>query len=130
MESPQGRAGIMLRTDSGPTASMCEVSWGFQEGKTGRHGIGWTARSGASREKASGGAATNLQAPLWLRFARIDGYFAVYKSPDGKIWSMIGNTGGGRFANEGPVQAGFFAAGGDVAENGDRDLRPRHHRQA
>ena len=112
--APQGRAGIMLRTDSGPTASMAQVSWGFQEGKAGRHGIGWTARSGASREKASGGVATNLQAPLWLRFARIDGYFAVYKSPDGKIWSMIGNTGGGRFANEGPVQAGFFAAGGDA----------------
>jgi len=43
---------------------------------------------------------------------RIGKNFAVYKSPDGVIWSMMSNSSGWQFAPTGTIEVGFFAAGG------------------
>jgi len=52
------------------------------------------------------------KSPLWLRLIRMDGNFAVYKSRDGRLWTLIHNVGGGPFAVEGPLRVGLFCTGG------------------
>ena len=46
--------------------------------------------------------------PLWIRLVRMDKNFAVYKSRDGKLWSMISNVSGGPIALDGAFSAGVF----------------------
>lgn len=51
-------------------------------------------------------------APLWLRMVRAGKNFAVYKSRDGQIWTMISNVSGGAIAIDGPVELGVYVASG------------------
>ena len=75
------------------------------------------------------------KAPLWLRLVRIDTNFAVYKSRDGRLWSMITNNSGGPHALEGPLRVGVFCTSGaadktatatfDSIRVGDQHMRYR-----
>jgi len=52
------------------------------------------------------------KSPLWLRLVRMDKNFAVYKSRDGRLWSLMNNNSGGPFALEGPLRVGLFCSSG------------------
>jgi len=111
------RAGIMLRDGNSPSdATTAQVVFCNQAANDGKHNLSFAARDHASKSNSSSGITTRMQVPLWLRLVRIGRYFAVYKSPDGKIWSMLGNTSGSRFAPEGPIEVGFFVSSGDPAK--------------
>ncbi len=54
--------------------------------------------------RITGGIQLANQPPLWLRMVRWKSNFAVYKSRDGRLWSMISNVSGGPIA--GPRSGG------------------------
>jgi hypothetical protein len=110
---PHAGAGLMLRESPDATATTASVSYKFQDSTTNGDVIAATAR-----DQARGVAArvkTRLSLPLWLRLVRVGPNFAAYKSPDGVLWSMIGNTSGGPFTPAGRITVGFFVFGSAAA---------------
>ena len=125
----EGRAGIMARADNctpganatdaddrkpeaDVTAAMATVSFLAQD-----NGLGWMSRvpriePPAAPQIFSGGINLANKPPLWLRMARLGKNFAVYKSRDGRLWSMISNVSGGPIAIDGPLQLGVFVSSG------------------
>ncbi len=106
-------AGIMARKDSLPASSAAALFYRSKD-----NAACWKSRlpavdSGKTPHIFSGGIKLVKKAPpIWLRMIREGGNFAVYRSRDGKVWSMISNVSGGPLSLEGPVMIGFFAAGG------------------
>ena len=116
-------AGIMARTDESPNGAMTTLYY-----KPANNSINWMSRiPGASVQAAprmfSAGIqlaqpkpapeftkSTKLGAPLWLRMVRMGKNFAVYKSRNGKLWSMISNVSGGPTALNGPIKLGLFVS--------------------
>nr|MCU0982033.1 DUF1349 domain-containing protein [Pirellulaceae bacterium] len=106
------RAGIMARADGGPSAAMATVSFQMKD-----NGLGWMSRIPGAEPAAparlfSGGIQLASKPPLWLRMVRRSKNFAVYKSRDGRLWSMISNVSGGPIVLDGPVQLGVFVSSG------------------
>ena len=125
-DAPKGDAtqvaGIMVRQaeGDGPNAAMVALFY-----NPGRNAVFWRSRVPAgkgnpvnSRSSVHGygvGLAEKGpadKAPIWLRLVRMDKNFAVYKSRDGKLWTMIHNCSGGPFALEGPLRVGVFCTSG------------------
>jgi hypothetical protein len=111
------RAGIMLRSGTSPDAPIATVEFCFRDTKEGDHAVRWMVRDPAGTGDgkmfhAQSGIRIRQSPPLWLRLTRLGSNFAVAKSPDGKLWSPLGNTGGSQFVAEGPLEVGFFVAGG------------------
>ncbi|MCU0873179.1 MAG: hypothetical protein MUE50_12640 [Pirellulaceae bacterium] len=106
------RAGIMARADGSASAAMAAVSF-----QTKDNGLSWISRiPGAGPPQPprlfAGGINLANKPPLWLRMVRLSKNFAVYKSRDGRLWSMISNVSGGPLAIDGPVQLGVFVSSG------------------
>ena len=106
------RAGIMARADGGASAAMATVSFQVKD-----NGLGWMSRIPGGEPSApprlfSGGIQLANKPPLWLRMVRRSKDFAVYKSRDGRLWSMISNVSGGPIVLDGPVQLGVFVSSG------------------
>ena len=106
----EAEAGIMARTDNTPNGAMAAL---FFKSKGNR--ANWISRiPGPAPQRNpqtfSGGTQLAQKTPLWLRMVRLGRNFAVYKSRDGKLWSMISNVSGGPVALEGPVELGFFVS--------------------
>jgi hypothetical protein len=110
-----GRAGLMLRTDQSPAATVALLAFCYQDTKDGQHALRWWTREQPAGECDQSAIALRQSPPLWLRLVRLGKNFAVYKSPDGVLWSPMGNTSGGQFAPDGPIQVGVFVAGGKEA---------------
>jgi len=103
-------AGIMARMDTAPNSAMTSLFF-----KTKENTAGWISRKPGtgpqgSPQMFSGGIPLAQKPPLWLRMVRVGKNFAVYKSRDGKLWSMISNVSGGPIALEGQLELGFFVA--------------------
>jgi hypothetical protein len=121
-------AGIMARSDNTPASAMTAL---FFNGK--ENTLGWMARPKRREGRDESGKAPRpsktqgvppkspspakaisssiglaKKPPLWLKMVRLGKNFAVYKSRDGKLWSMISNVSGGPFPIEGPLELGFF----------------------
>lgn len=119
--------GIMARADLTPSSNMTAFYY-----RPENNSLNWMTRVPAlsaggqprvmtgtiqlAREQAGGDAAAtgNVRWPLWIRLMRIGKCFAVYKSRDGKFWSMISNVSGGTMAIDGPCKLGFFVTGTDA----------------
>ena len=108
-------AGIMARGDNTSTGTMAALFFKAKD-----NSADWMSRApGASPREAprvfSAGIPLAQKPPLWLRMVRIGKNFAVYKSRDGRLWSMISNVSGGPVALDGPLELGFFvsSAAGD-----------------
>ncbi len=106
------RTGIMARADGVASAAMAAVSFQAKD-----NGLGWISRiPGAGPPEPprlfAGGINLASKPPLWLRMVRLSKNFAVYKSRDGRLWSMISNVSGGPIAIGGPVQLGVFVSSG------------------
>jgi len=107
------RAGIMLRSNNDPSnTSTAAVSFAYQD--SGTDNVIWgTARDQASATCAGGQAGgTTMSPPMWIRLVRIGQHFAIYKSPDGVIWTVPSNGFGYKYLPAGQIEVGFFAAGG------------------
>ena len=110
--------GIMVRTDNTPNGAMAALFYKAQD-----HWTGWMSRlpgasSQANPRVSSAGIELAKTLPLWLRIVRLGKNFAVYKSRDGQLWSMISNVSGGPCALAGQLELGFFvcsAAAGKTA---------------
>jgi hypothetical protein len=114
---PHSRAGLLLRADNKPSSSEALVAFYLQNttDATGRvrNEVRAKGRYPAALYPRDGsGHLTDLKFPLWLRIVRIGKEFAVYKSPDGHLWSMVANDSGRAFTPSRPFFAGFFVAGG------------------
>jgi len=110
-----GRAGIMLRASNTATATTANAVFAFQDAADGKHNFFYTARDEASTTGLKSSMTTRMTLPVWLRIVRIGKHFAVYKSPDGNIWSMITNNSGWQFTPTGAFEVGFFVASGNSA---------------
>lgn len=112
--SPGGRAGIMLRAGNSPGDISAEISFQYQAASDGNNGVGCDAHDPSTTYGGlpNDGVETRMTTPMWLRLVRMGLNFGVYKSPDGKIWSMLGNTSGWQFAPSGPIEVGFFTSSG------------------
>jgi sugar lactone lactonase YvrE len=121
---PHGRAGIMLRTTNDPKTSVtADIALSFQDDPSGRHALFCTAHDkNVSYGGASNGVTTSMSLPIWLRLVRIGKSFAVYKSPDGSKWSILGDTSGWQFAASGPYELGFFASSGESGTTSTADF--------
>jgi len=106
------RAGIMLRTTNAANATTANAVFVYQDASGGKHNLYDTGRDQTSNTCVNYGATTNMALPLWVRLVRIGQHFAVYKSPDGIIWSSPGASSGWKFIPSGSIEVGFFAAGG------------------
>ncbi len=100
----------MARANNAPNGAMA-ASFFKTKGNT----TGWLSRMpGASPQEKprmfSAGIPLAQKPPLWLRMVRMGKNFAVYKSRDGKLWSMISNVSGGPCALEGQLELGFFVS--------------------
>jgi len=107
-----GVAGIMARSDHSPTGSVTAVSY-----KAKNNDLTWHTRlpagnSGQQARSINSGVRLAQQPPVWMKMVRMGKNFAVYKSYDGKLWSMLSNNSGGPCAFDGAVEVGFFVAGG------------------
>ncbi len=103
-------AGILVRTDSATNGAMTALFFRSKD-----RFAGWTSRIPAQvpheRPRVlSGGIELAQGLPLWLKMVRLDGNFAVYKSRDGRLWSMLSNVSGGPCALDGRLAFGFFVA--------------------
>ncbi len=99
-----GTAGILVRPDATPLGAMTAFYFHNKD-----NGLSWMSRQPGAGARTRGGVIGLAQpAPLWLRLVRLGKSFGVYKSRDGKLWSMIGNTGGGAIALDGAFMLGFF----------------------
>jgi sugar lactone lactonase YvrE len=106
-------AGIVARQDDSPGGPMAAVYY-----KAGDQSIDWmchvpNAVPQASPKLLSGSVGLAQGAPIWLKMVRIGESFAVYKSEDGKFWSIISNFSGGYFAPQGQIKVGFFVSSGN-----------------
>jgi hypothetical protein len=102
--------GIMARTDNTPSGAMAALFFKAKDNWT-----GWMSRLPGAPPQGnprvfSGGIELAKTLPLWLRMVRMGKNLAVYKSRDGKLWSMISNVSGGPVALEGRLELGFFVA--------------------
>lgn len=97
-------AGLMARSAAADSPAMTGVFL-----KTKDNALGWLSRGS---QVQAGGLKLVQPAPLWLRLVRVGRLFAVYRSRDGRLWSMLSNVSGGQFAVEGPLRLGVFVAGG------------------
>ncbi|HEY8665777.1 MAG TPA: hypothetical protein VIL86_03885 [Tepidisphaeraceae bacterium] len=116
--SDDATVGIMARSDNTPGGPMVAL---FLKAKD--NSVHWISRSPGATTKvapkvATAGIPLAKPGPLWLRMVRMDRNFAVYKSRDGKLWSMISNVSGGEFPLNGAFQLGFFACGASGAAEG------------
>jgi hypothetical protein len=104
-------AGLLARADADPKGAMATVYY-----RTTKQVVGWHSRvPGTPQARLHGGGIelakpAAAESPLWLRLVRVGKNFAVYKSRDGKLWSMISNVSGGPVALPGPMMLGFFVA--------------------
>lgn len=131
--APLAQTGIMLRSDNTPDSATAAIEFRYRvapntdpmaqtDGKLGTPGfLNWTGEfnrdPNAQTGMRSGGVNTPLAPPdIWLRLDRTGPNYAVYRSQDGKVWSMAANQSGGAFTPTGPIEVGFFAAGGDAAK--------------
>ena len=111
-------AGLMIRASNEPQAAMSAVFLTTKkpEGK-GTSAISWSMRHydpGAKQPSMEGGGVeSSLKPPCWLKLIRVGTNFAVYKSPDGKLWSAISNTSGGACQIKGQLRVGLFVASGN-----------------
>jgi hypothetical protein len=101
-------AGIMARIDNSPNSAMTALFFKIKENT-----VGWLSRVPGTLPQGnfqtfSGGIPLARKPPLWLRMVRMGKNFAVYRSRDGKLWSMISNVSGGPCALEGRLKLGFF----------------------
>lgn len=101
-------AGIMARPDQTPGGPMTALQF-----KPKDNTVSWLSRIPADRLPSTartfaGGIPLSQKPPLWLRLVRLGNNFAVYKSRDGRLWSMISNVSVGPVALTGPVELGFF----------------------
>ena len=116
--SPKAQVGIMLRAsiapDSNRAAAVCSINTPDQAAKGSAYTTYHTDRNdrGQYRQKQVG-YGTTMPLPFWLRIDRVGNDYGVYKSPDGKIWSVVHNDSGGPFFATGPIELGFFIASGD-----------------
>jgi len=110
-----GRAGIMVRTANAANAATANTVFAYQDAADGKHNIFFTARDQASSTGTYSGVTTKMALPVWLRLVRTGKRFAVYKSPDGVIWTMLGNTSGWQFTPTGALEVGVFVASGSAA---------------
>ena len=106
----EAAAGIMVRADSAPSGTMAALFFKPKENT-----VGWLSRVPNSSPQAkprmySGGIPLVRKPPLWLRMVRLGKNVAVYKSRDGRLWSMISNTSGGPIAIEGRIRLGLFVS--------------------
>ena len=112
------RAGIMVRTGNTANATTANVVLAYQDAGDGNNNLAFTAFDQASGTYGTNwGVETRMQFPLWLRFDRIGQNFAVYKSPDGVIWSMISNNSGWQFTPSGAIEVGFFVSSDGAASS-------------
>jgi Ni/Co efflux regulator RcnB len=116
--SSNAAAGLMARAGDGTNDAMAALYFSSQGSW-----LSWRSRSPASAANEgprtfSGGIQLVEPPPLWIRMVRMGRNFAVYKSRDGKLWSMISNVSGGPVAFDGPVQIGFFVASGSEGKMG------------
>jgi hypothetical protein len=118
---PHSRAGILLRADNEPSSTEALVAFYLEDATDSNQRVRNVVRA-RGRDPAAlcardgNGHVTDLKFPLWLRIVRTGKEFGVYKSQDGKIWSMVANDSGGALTLPGPLEAGFFVAGGDPAQ--------------
>ena len=115
---PKAQAGIMIRKDNAPDSSVASITFTNQSwqapDKTLKNWIGeWSRDLAAPYSRKGQGYVTPLVPPLWLRIDRMGHDYAIYKSPDGKIWSVVHNDSGGAFTPDGPIEIGFFVDSGD-----------------
>ncbi|MBW3624802.1 MAG: hypothetical protein KY468_15470, partial [Armatimonadetes bacterium] len=115
---PRSRAGILLRADNEPSSTEALVAFYLQNTTDSNQRVRNEVRAkgrdlAALYSRDGSGHITDMKFPLWLRIVRLGQQFAVYKSPDGRTWSMVANDSGGAFTPPGPLHAGFFVAGGD-----------------
>jgi len=125
-------AGIMVRGASwapdGPMAAVFyragdnSVSWlsrlpgaGGVESQAGTRiedGVWVSTMVGGGQKQAptlwGSGIGLAKNAPLWLRLVRVGDNVAMYKSRDGRLWSMISNGSGGPMEITGPLRVGLF----------------------
>jgi len=122
---PEGAtAGIMVRPaeGDGPTAAMTSVYYLGKDRDRRRasdNAVGWLARMGPPPRARMSAGGIGLAKPgpadseaLWMRMVRVGDKFAVYKSRDGRLWSMISNGSGGSWGANGPLRVGVFCAAG------------------
>ena len=117
-------AGIMVRPaeHDAPDGAMIALYY-----RGGDNSLTWNARVPAGKANPVNDRAQWLRsdinlankgpagkAPLWLRLVRMDNNFAVYKSRDGYLWTMITNVSGGPFVLEGPLRVGLFCTGAET----------------
>ena len=119
----------MIRSGTSPTGPVAALAFCFRDTKEGDHALQWMVREPAADGEgkafhAQGGIAVRQSPPLWLKLTRLGSNFAVSKSPDGKLWSPLGNTSGSQFAAEGPLEVGYRR----VRRDSDRlaAARPSH----
>jgi hypothetical protein len=103
-------AGILVRSDNAPAGAMTALFFKPKE-----NALGWLSRVPGEHSTAKEQVLTHAiglakKPPLWLKMVRVDKNFAVYKSRDGKLWSMISNVSGGPTAIEGAFELGFFVS--------------------
>ena len=101
-------AGIMVRGNNTNNCPMTALYY-----KSNGNTVGWLSRTpGDTLQDAPHNFASGIRLaqplPLWLKMVRTGKNFAVYKSRDGKIWSMISNVSGGPIALNGPLELGFY----------------------
>lgn len=116
-------AGIMIRAAADGSKPGSPLVAAIYRGSD--QSLGWLSRMAADEVHPAprtlrGGIKLASGPPVWIRLVRMGKNFAVYKSRDGltggpddhRLWVMLGNTSGGPFGIDGPLEVGLFAAGG------------------
>ncbi len=101
------------RTTNDPKSAMAGL---FLKSKD--NALAWKSRVlGKSPKQGakvfSGGTALVQKPPLWLKMVRLGENFAVYKSRDGWLWTLISNVSGGPIALESTFELGLFVSGSE-----------------
>ena len=102
-------AGIMVRPagDDAANSPMAALTYSVKDNSARR-----MSRLAATAGLSHRGERLAAQPPVWLRMVRMGDKFAVYKSRDGRLWSMISNGSGEAITIAGPLRVGVFVAGG------------------
>lgn len=120
------QVGIMLRSGDAPDADRAAVIVAVNGADQTAAGMPYRVfhavrDAGQVNGRKQNGYSTTIQAPqtakpapIWIKFIRMGNDYGVYKSPDGKIWSVVHNDSGGPFKDTGPCRIGFFVASGDA----------------
>ena len=106
------RAGIMLRDSNNANATTANAVLIYLDSYGTKHNLADTGYDQTSNIGNSNIITTNMALPLWLRLVRQGQHFAVYKSPDGVLWSTLYVASGWKYIPTGSFEYGFFAAGG------------------